>query len=118
MLEDAWDNAPEDGDTLREELRKNERAVGELISAGSIQSVSKNSTSQSYAFSGGGQLTTAEVARGWRDLLNLFDRCSNILLANSVSASDENVHAEMVWRLQPVYVTRPDISNLRREAFA
>lgn len=113
LLEDAWDNAPEGSLTLREELRRNERAVGELLATGSVQSVSKNTASQSYAYTGNGTLTTAEVARAWRELINLFDTCSAVLTAAATAATDENIYPEMQARLLPVYATRPNLHTLR-----
>lgn len=113
MLDDAWDHSQQTAHTLREELRANETAVGNLLSQGQLASVSKNSASQSYAFSGQGTLTTADIARGWRDLINLFDRCFNLLTAAGSATTDEDVLAEMRARLSPVYQTRADISGLR-----
>jgi hypothetical protein len=112
LLEDAWDNAPDGALTLREELRRNERAIGVLIAQGSLSSVSKNSSSQSYAF-GQGQLTTAEMARAWRVLINLFDRSQSIILAASLTNDDDTIYAEMKARLVPVYSTRPNLHTLR-----
>ncbi len=114
LLDDAWDSAPETASTLRDELRRYETAVGALLSGGSIQSVGKNSANQSYAYTGNGTLTTAEVARAWRDLISLFDRCQQVLItAGTESPTDDEIYAEMKARLRPVYQTRGDYRNLR-----
>ena len=119
MLEDAWDNTDNTGNRLRVELRANETSVGALVAQGQLSSVSKNSASQSYAFSGTGALTTAEVARAWRELVNLFDRAEDILEdAGDITAGVDNdaaIYAEMYARLGAgeVYQTRCDISQMR-----
>lgn len=120
-LEDAWDHAPVAANSLRVELRANVTALGALLSQGQIASVSKNSASQSYAFSGNGVLTTKDLREIWQDLVDLFDVCETILTAaGQITAGDDNdaaIYAEMRARIAPgvgdVYQTRPDISNLR-----
>ena len=102
MLDDAWDDATDGASTLRDALRKKEKDVGELIAAGQISSVSKNSVSHSYAF-GDGVLTLNEIASGWRDLINLFDYCQEVITADSQAVNDDNIVAEMRARLQPRY---------------
>lgn len=108
LLDDAWDDKEADSRTLREQLRVRERQVGELISAGSINSISKNSASQTYSFAGIGVLTTAEVARAIRDLINLYDEVA-IALSTSVDAT---IYNEMKLRLVPVREFTKDFSGL------
>ena len=113
LLDDARENAVLNGKTLREELRANERSVGALLSGGSLASVSKNSSSQSYAY-GGGNLTTADVARAWRDLINCFDGSKAALIAaGETDPSDDLVASEMVERIQPEYAATLDMTSLR-----
>lgn len=83
--------------TLREQLRARERQVGALIGHGSIVSVSKNSTSQTYSFSGSGSITASEIARAYRTLIDLYDSVS----AGIQSADDALIFAEMMSRLEP-----------------
>lgn len=113
MLEDAWDAAPEGALTLRESLRTLEKEIGELIRTGQITSVGKNSANQSYAF-GTGALTLPLIAESWRDLINLFDLCQEIIVADGQENTDTNIYAEMKARCRPVYSRRPDITNLHR----
>lgn len=76
MLDDAWDAAPPAANSLRDQLRAYEKEVSQVYRGGSLASVSKNSTSQSYA-SGPNNLTVLQVAKGWRMLVNLFDYCKS-----------------------------------------
>ena len=96
---------------LREQLRANERAAGQLISGGSLASVSKNSASQSYAF-GRGNVTPAEIERGWRILIDCYDTTAAALS----SSVDSEIKAEMLLRLQPVNEFRKDFSNMGVES--
>jgi hypothetical protein len=113
MLEDAWDAAPEGALTLRESLRTLEKEIGELIRTGQVQSVGKNSANQSYAF-GQTAHTLPEIAIGWRDLLNLYARCREVIIADSQADNEDNIYAEMTARCRPVYSRRPDITNIHR----
>lgn len=110
-LDDAYDDAQAATVTLREQLRLNERAAGALLAGGSLSSVSKNSASQSYAF-GRGQVTTADLARGWRDLIDLYDRVFAAFSTAGSSTADSAVVAEMRLRLQPVREFTKDFSRL------
>lgn len=112
MLEDAWDAAPEGALTLRETLRTLEKEIGALIATGQIQSVGKNSANQSYAF-GTGALTLPQIAEGWRDLINLYDRSAAVLTTAAATVNDATVYAEMTARCFPVYSTRPNLLPLR-----
>jgi len=114
LLEDARDGALESAATLREELRKNERAVGAMVQYGSLQTVSKNSTSQTYAFGGGTSMTTAEVARAWRDLLNCHDGAQSALIASGIATpSDTQIYTEMMARIEPSFASSLNLENLR-----
>lgn len=113
MLEDARDSAAASGATLREELRRSESAIGSLISQGSLQSVTSNSASHSYAFSAG-TLTTSDIVRAWRDLINLLDLSRQILVnAGTPAPTDAELYDEMAARLSPVYRNSPDLTLLR-----
>jgi len=107
MLDDAFDDASSAATPLRTQLRLNERAAGSLVSGGSLASVSKNSASQSYAF-GRGNVTPAEIARGWRILIDCFDVTSTDL----ASTDDTVIKVEMQLRLQPIYEFTKDFSGL------
>jgi hypothetical protein len=111
MLDDAYDDSLSAGVTLREQLRTKERAAGALISGGSLASVSKNSASQSSAF-GRGNVTTAEIARGWRVLIDCYDTTANAL----ASTDDAAIKSEMMLRLQPVNEFTKDFTTLGVES--
>ena len=113
MLDDAAEAATTDAVALRAALRTCEKEIGELIRTGQIASVGKNSANQSYAF-GASALTLPAIAEGWRDLINLFDRCSEVVVADGQAATDPNILAEMRARCRPIYSTRPDLTNLRQ----
>ena len=113
MLDDTWDAANDGADTLRDSLRSKEREIGELVGAGQISSVSKNSASHSYAF-GDGTLTLNEIAGGWRDLINLFDYCREVIAADAQTINDDNIVAEMRARLRPCYSVQPDMRGVQR----
>ena len=108
MLDDAWDDAPVGASTLRDQLRANERAAGSLLSGGSLSSVSKNSASHSYSF-GSGSLTLADIARGWRTLIDLFDEVSDSL---SPSNTDEEIIVVMRQRLVPIREFTKDFTTI------
>lgn len=74
FLENAWDAAPDNANTLREQLRSYEKAASNLFLGGSIASVSKNSASQSYRGPGLGSYTPVQIANAWRMLINLYEQ--------------------------------------------
>jgi hypothetical protein len=114
LLDDAAEAAALNTRALRVELRAAEKLVGTLLSAGAVQSISKNSVSQSYAFGGSGTLTTAEVARAWRDLITCHDGSQAALVAaGDATPTDDAILAEMRARLEPVYAASLDLTNLR-----
>lgn len=73
FLEDAWDACPAAANNLREQLRVYEKAATQLYRGGTIGSVSKNSSSQSYRGPGLGSYTPVQIANAWRLLVNLYD---------------------------------------------
>ena len=109
MLDDAWDDRAEL--TLREKLRANERAAGAMLSAGSLASVSKNSASQSFAY-GRGNVTVAEIARGWRELITCFDQVFTSFNTAGLATDDATIVVEMRARIQPVREFTKDFSGL------
>ena len=112
MAEDAWDNAPLGAFTYREELRRNEFYVGGMFGIGQLSSLTKNGASQAYAF-GNYTLPAPEIARGWRDLINSFDSCQQILTNAGASITDEAVYAEMKSRLWAIDSMQTDLTTLR-----
>lgn len=136
FLDDAWDAAIDGAGTLRTQLRSYESQVTSLFSAsGSISSVSKNSTSQSYRGPGVGSYTTAQIQSAWRMLINEYDfskkQCDyfNYLSINDPANTngqnfasdfpdyandpDQAVYADMKYRLQPCTEYQCDLTDLR-----
>lgn len=104
MLEDACEAADANALTLREQLRVYEQGTGANLAAGSLASVSKGSASHSFAFSDTGTVTTAELARGWRDLINLHDQVVTDFTASGHPTENADLCAEMRYRL-PTFMT-------------
>ena len=94
MLDDAWDDAPEGAATLRETLRTRERSARANLAQGQIASVGKNSANTSFAY-GTGVVTLADIARGWRHLIDLYDSVSTVL----ATTDEELLIVEMRSRL-------------------
>lgn len=126
FLDDAWDAAPQQANTLRDQLRTFEKQVTALFRLGSIGSVSKNAASQSYRGPGIGQYTPAQIQTVWRGLINLFDEvkaCIDAELAEQpetppdpnppTNDADPTVYAGMKCRLQVVTEYSSDLTNLR-----
>ena len=72
-LDKAWSDASNDANSLVQQLLTEEQARLALFSAtGSIGSVSKNSTSQSYTGPSGASLTVLQMQKLYRMLINLY----------------------------------------------
>lgn len=121
MLDDAWDAAPQQPNTLRDTLRGFEKSIIQLFrTAGSLSSVSKNSTSQSYA-SGPNALTPLQIQRAWRMLINAFDACKAEIDAEGAAVpvdpqypgndADPAVYARMQLLLQPIHEYSADLTQ-------
>jgi len=75
FFDDAWDAAGSGANSLRDQLRAYEKSItAQFSSVGSLGSVSKNSTNQSYRGPGLGQYTVAQIQTAWRMLINLSDQ--------------------------------------------
>lgn len=107
MLDDAFDESVDSGATLRVKLREKERAAEALIAGGSLSSISKNQSSHTYAF-GRGNITPLEIVRGWRLLINVYDK----VLETASDVTDAAVKAEMMRKLQPVNEFTKDFQGL------
>lgn len=79
MFDDAWDAAPLGGDTLRNELRKREAKLSGQMEAGGAYRSSSNGHSGEAFLPGSNSATMAELRRGWRRLVDLFDRTKYFL---------------------------------------
>lgn len=76
FLEDAWDNAPNDANSLRQQMRSYESSARAKTAGGMLGSVAKNNASQSYRGPGLGSYTLIQIADTWRELINLLDEVS------------------------------------------
>lgn len=132
FLDDAWDAAPASASTLRPQLRAYEKSItAQFSTVGSIGSVSKNSTSQSYRGPGVGSYTLVQISTAWRQLINLYDEIK--LLADYLQARandcfiqqfpnyeadpDVVVYTIMKERLIVVNDYQVDLTNLRLRRF-
>lgn len=75
----CWEAAPATASSLRPQLVINQQLVVAQISAGSIASVGKNSTNQTYKGHGPGGLTLTEVGRVYTRLIDDYDACQQQL---------------------------------------
>ncbi len=138
FADNAWDAATAAANSFRPQLRYYEQGATNLFAGGSIGSVSKNSTSQSYRGPGVGSYTPVQIANSWRMLINLYDEvlgfCNRLYTLsqanpppspNSLPAQfiakfpgfnddpDEAVYFFMQRRLQPVESYQTDLTDLR-----
>ena len=128
--ENAWDDCSADANSLRVQLRLMERNAANLFSAGSLGSVSKNSTSQSYAGAGFGRFSVAQIQQGYRMLIELYDwllieatrvynsvgTCQQNFIAkypNFGQDPDQAVYDAITFRLQPIDDYQIDLGDLR-----
>jgi len=104
FLDDAWDAAPDNANSLRQQLRAFEKSItAQFSSVGSLGSVSKNSANQSYRGPGLGQYTVAQIQTAWRMLINLFDRTKD-------KTDWENANRPDFQTEYPNYATDPDLA--------
>jgi len=120
FLDDAWDAAPAQANTLRDQLRTFEKSVTKLFSQGSLASVQKNAASQSYRGPGLGSYTPVQIANAWRGLINLFDSTKAEVDAEIAAADtqapandqDPVIYGRMKLQLLPVTEYQADITSL------
>ena len=80
-LQDAWDAAPDEANTLRDQLRAEARAASGMVNPdGGIFSTSSNSHSTSAFIPGSNQPTGAAFVEMWQELVDYFDRTRIFLL--------------------------------------
>ena len=75
-LDDAWDAANNDANSLRVQMRSYESSARGKSSGGTLASVAKNTSSQSYRGPGVGSYTLVQIADAWRMLINTYDEIS------------------------------------------
>src|SRR5436190_177112 len=79
MLEDAWDAAQEADVELRVQLRTYETTARKAIAGGSFSEVQANGRRSAFSLQGPGQVTPAEVAVAWRELIDFCDESNSWL---------------------------------------
>lgn len=73
FLDDAWNNAPDDANSFREQLVTERKAALEMVKKGSLGNVAKNSSSQAYRGYGPGSLTHTQIVEIWQGLIDYYD---------------------------------------------
>lgn len=93
FLNDAWSRATDGANTLRATLVADQVAALVFVKAGSLASVGKNSTSQSYKGYGPGTLTHVQIVETIGNLLAFYDQVAAKIKAEFY-ASEEFSFAE------------------------
>jgi len=88
FLNDAWNRAPLSANSLRETLFNDQINALQLVKTGSVSSVGKNSTSQSYKDYGPGALTHTQIVEGLSNLLAFYDQIKGKIEAEFVASAD------------------------------
>ena len=86
FLNSAWNSAKDGANSLRDQLLNEQSAGLELIKLGSIGSVGKNSTSQSYMGYGPGRITALQIVEAWSKLIEYYDGAKEIVLQGFTDA--------------------------------
>ena len=123
FLNSAWNSAKSGANTLRDQLLSEQASALELIKLGSIGSVGKNSTSQSYMGYGPGRITAVQITESWSKLIEKYDGCKEIVLQGFADAEidvpddfdfDTAIYEIITKSLQISDAPRvPDIRDLR-----
>jgi hypothetical protein len=133
MLVFAWNRAKDTANTLRDQLTAEMLTAQSLVSAGSLATVAKNSTSQAYKGFGAGADTQSEIRDAWVDLIALYDQVKNELTNAFTASADFDYTVPADFDFDPVIADpvtgilsknflaqstgvaqlRPDLSGLR-----
>lgn len=84
----AWNHAMDGANTLRPQLLAELASAESLVSAGSLATVAKNSTSQAYKGTGPGSDTQSEIRDMWVDLIALFDQLKEKISCQFIASAD------------------------------
>jgi hypothetical protein len=88
MLNDAWNRASDAANSLRETLVNDQISSLQDVRYGSLASVGKNSTSQSYKSYGPGSLTQVQVVEACGNLLALYDQIKSKVQQEFIASAD------------------------------
>lgn len=120
----AWQNAQDGANTLPAQLLAEQQAALALLAKGSVQSVGKNSTSQSYGYYGPGNLTHRQITNAFTTLRRFYQVVKDKIVAAFATAGitipdgfdyDQPVYDQLVKYFQVTAEADrlPDISQLR-----
>lgn len=73
FLDDAWNNAAQQANSLREQLSNEQSSALAMVKKGSLGTVAKNSSSQGYRGYGPGSLTHTQIVEIWQRLIRYYD---------------------------------------------
>lgn len=132
FLNDAWQRAADEANSIRETLVADHAQSLQPIKYGSLASVGKNSTSQSYKPYGPATLTQVQVVEAIGNLLGLYDQLKSKLTEEFEDSADFDYAVPAAYDFDPVIynlLTKllnaassgtanmlPDISQLRLPA--
>ena len=88
FLNDAWGRAADTANSLRVTIVSDQVNALVLVKQGSIASVGKNSTSQSYKGYGPGSLTQVQIVEAIGNLLGFYDQIAAKIKAEFLHSAD------------------------------
>ena len=122
FLNRSWNNASVEANTLGGQLVTDQQAALNFIATGSIQHVSKNSTSQGYGGYNPGNLSQRQITAIYTRLIRDFNETLNIITQKATAAGctlagydfDNDVFTALTngYNALSTTTTRPDIANL------
>lgn len=82
----AWQKAGDSANTLPGQLLAEQQAALAFVTAGSLSTVSKNSTSQSYAFYGPGTFTHRQITAIFTTLIRQYQAMKDKIICAAANA--------------------------------
>ncbi len=124
LLNDAWNNAQDAANTLRNQLLTEQSSALKFVKRGSLTSVSKNSSSQGYRGYGPGGLTQTQAVEAYSALLGAYDsfkrKITCAIDAEDITIPDDYDYDTPIYDLltrcledQSGFDVLPDITQLR-----
>lgn len=120
----AWQRAGDAANTLQEQLLKEQQAALNFVATGSLATVAKNSTSQSYAFYGPGTFTHRQITAIFTTLIRYYQTVKDKITAAAAQSAvvldatfdfDAPIYALLTkyFQVSTSAAVLPDISDLR-----
>lgn len=97
----AWQNAQDGANSLPAQLLAEQQNALALLAKGSVQSVGKNSTSQSYGYYGPGNLTHRQITNAFTTLIRYYQTVKDKIIGAFATARID-VPADFDFD-QPIY---------------